>query len=336
MRWLFLSGLGVLGWAQGWCFQVPPTRGLTQWRLYHLLPGGRGEAIARAVLHLLLEDSVVRYVRYVYHVQLRYSRQGAWIVLDGEATEEGAYAFFHALRGAMDRFPQLLQAYRGQVMEAGEWPQVSARRLWGDTLHLPSALQVSQFFYEVWLGGRIKVVYWGRQGSMIRRLFPFFGQDTLAEKGAYPWPEAPLKVQALPAQEPMVFYSRWAVSEPSWASLLALWAYLKKLEAYLCEEKQLSCQFFWSPTPVGMEVWIYTSLPYATAQALENFMARPKKPDSTPMYGRFWAWQREVLAQYLLGQWTCLWCLGKYQEPATRQIQQAMGKIQGLFYPVSQ
>jgi len=335
MRWLLLSGLWAVGWAQGWCFQPPSTTGLAQWRMYHLLPDGRGEAIAQAVFRLLLEDSVVRYVRYVYHVQVRYYRQGGWMVLDGEATEEGAYAFFHALRGAVDRFPQVLQNYQGREIEAGEWPQVAARWLWRDTLDRPTALQVSQFYYEVWLGGQVKVVYWGRQGGLIRRLFPFFGQDTLKDKTAYPWPGAPSGVQALPAQEPIVFYSRWSVSEPSWASLLALWAYLKKLETYLCEEKQLSCQFFWSPTPMGMEVWIYTSLPYATAQALESFLAQRQKPGTTPIYGRFIAWQREAAAQYLLGQWLCLWRLGKYQEPPPKQIQQAYGKIRGTFWPVS-
>jgi hypothetical protein len=129
--WVLLGSVGALVWAQSWCFQPPTIKGLAQWRLYHLLPGGTGEATARNVLRLLLGDSVVRYVCYVYHVQLRYGRQGAWMVLDGEATEEGAYAFFHALRGAMDRFPQLLQSYVGLPGGEGEdWSQVAARLLW--------------------------------------------------------------------------------------------------------------------------------------------------------------------------------------------------------------
>jgi len=100
MRGLLVGGLWLVGWGQGWCLQSPPIRGLAQWRLYHLLPGGRAEATAQAVLSLLLQDSVVRFVRYVYHVQVRHYRQGAWIVLDGEATEEGAYAFFSCAAGS--------------------------------------------------------------------------------------------------------------------------------------------------------------------------------------------------------------------------------------------
>ncbi len=334
MRKFLIGGLWALGWAQGWCFQTSPTRGLSQWRLYHLLPGGRDEATARAILNLLLQDSVVRHVRYVYHVQVRSHRQGAWMILDGEATEEGTYAFFHALRGAVDRFPQLLQGYRGHIMEAGGWPQEAARRLWADTLASPTALQVSRFFYEIWLGGRIKAVYWGRQGHLVRRLFPFFGQDTVFEREAYPWPEAALDAQVLPAQGSMVFYTRWSVPKASWAALLALWAYLKGLEAYLCEEKQISCQFFWSPTPSGMEVWIYTALPYAMAQAFSSFVYRPNSSHHTsPLQGRFLAWQREAAAQLLLGQWACLWRLGKYQEPSQREVRRDLSKIRGIFFP---
>jgi len=334
MRGLLVGGLWLVGWGQGWCLQSPPIRGLAQWRLYHLLPGGRAEATAQAVLSLLLQDSVVRFVRYVYHVQVRHYRQGAWIVLDGEATEEGAYAFFHALRGAVDRFPQLLRWYAGQVLESDEWPQAAARRLWNDTLQIPTALQLSQFFYDVWLGGKVYAVYWGRQGGLVRRALPFLGQDSLLVGESYPWPEAPLNVQALPAQSPMVFYTRWSVPKRSWASLLALWDYLKGLEGYLCEEKQLTCQFSWSPTPKGMEVWIYTTLPYATAQALEGFLARRKELRKGSLQSRLLAWQRESSAQLLLGQWVCLWQLGKYQEPSPKEVRQTLSKIQGLFFPI--
>jgi hypothetical protein len=174
------------------------------------------------------------------------------MVLDGEATEEGAYAFFHALRGAMDRFPQLLQSYVGLPGREGEdWSQVAARLLWRDTLESPTALRLSQFFYEVWLGGKVQGVYWGRQGGHLRRFLPFVGQDSLAVWESYPWPEAPLSAQALPAQGAMVFYTRWGVPTRSWASLLALWAHLKGLEAYLCEEKQLVCQFFLESDAAG-------------------------------------------------------------------------------------
>lgn len=336
MRGFLLGSIGALVWAQSWCFQPPTIKGLAQWRLYHLLPGGTGEATARNVLRLLLEDSVVRYVCYVYHVQLRYGRQGAWMVLDGEATEEGAYAFFHALRGAMDRFPQLLQSYVGLPGGEGEdWSQVAARLLWRDTLESPTALRLSQFFYEVWLGGKVHGVYWGRQGGHLRRFLPFVGQDSLMVWESYPWPEAPLSAQPLPAQGAMVFYTRWGVPTRSWASLLALWAHLKGLEAYLCEEKQLVCQFFWSPTPRGMEVWIYTSLPYATAQALSGFLGRSGGEDMWAVTGRFQAWQREGDAQLLLGQWLCLWRLGKYEAPSPRQLRQAQRKIQGVFFPVA-
>ncbi len=323
-------------WGQSWCFQPPTIKGLAGWRLYHLLPGGASEATARGVIQLLLQDSVVRYVGYVYNIQLRYSRQGAWMVLDGEATEEGAYAFFHALSGAIDRFPQLLQGYVGLKGEEGEdWSQTAARLVWRDSLGSPTALQLSQFFCRVWLGGEVQGVYWGRQGGHLRRLLPFVGRDSVSVWEAYPWPEAPLTVQALPAQGAMVFYTRWSVPIRSWASLLALWNHLKGLEAYLCEEKQLACQFVWSPTPQGMEVWIYTSLPYATAQALSDFLGRGGGEDTWAVMGRFQAWQREGSAQLLLGQWVCLWRLGRYEAPLPRQLRQAHRRIQGVFFPVA-
>ncbi len=333
MRWT-ISLWGLWVWAQEWCQYESPARGLVQWRLFHLLPEGRGEVVAQSLMHLLLEDSIVRYVRYVHHLKLTYGRVGPWMIMDGEATTEGSFAFFHALGKAVERFALLLQRAPGlPPLREGLWGEVAARTLWRDTLSIASVLACSRFFHEVWLGGRVRMVLWGRLGHTIRKALPFIGQDTTAL--AYPWPTSPLTAQALPAQAPMTFYTRWYVRRKSWTTLLALWAYLKQLETYLCEDRQLSCQFIWSPTPEGMELWIYTSLPYATAQALEKYLHHSKKSMFSSVTGRFQAWQRESQNQYLLGHWSCVWGLPTYTEPSPQAIQRASREVKGFFSPVS-
>ncbi len=332
MRWL----LGVLTYclAQNLCLLDGAGRNLVQWRLYHLLPYGQNEQLARVVYTLLIEDSVVRHIRYTYQVELRARRMGAWFVMDGQATTEGAYAFFSALQGACGRFPQLLLQLKDLSLDepVDVWLEAQ-RRLWRDTMAsaLP-VLAVSEFFYQVWRGGQLSAVVWGGGAALSRvlRQLVYAGDPR-----GYPWPQEPLRASPVPPQGAAVFYTRWQVSEHSWEGLLALWNVLQALETYLCEKKQLTCQFFYSPTPQSMEVWIYTSIPAATQQAIRQFSVDIRRISADQVAERFARWRREPYQERLLGQWRCLWRLPAAPPISSKQrLSKLMRRLRVVYFIV--
>lgn len=335
MRW-FVGFFGyLLSLAQNVCFLEGASRTIVQWRLYHLLPNGQNEQLAWAVYKLLIEDSAVRHVRYTYQVELSARRMGAWFVMDGQAMTEGAYAYFSALFGACERFPQLLMRLSALEVEGSSDVWLAAqRRLWRDTLLTKvSVLAVSEFFYQVWRGGQLSVVVWGGEAALsriLRQLVP------LGTSPPYPWPQEPLQALPLPPQGPAVFYTRWQVPERSWEGLLALWSAAQALEAYLCEKKQLTCQFSYVPTPQGLEIWIYTSLPAPTNQALMSFLAEFHRISLNQVLERFGRWRREPFHEHLLGQWRCLWQL--QQRPSRfsdQRLTKLTRRLRVVYFPVN-
>ncbi|MCX7979811.1 MAG: hypothetical protein N3A68_02035 [Bacteroidia bacterium] len=299
------------------------------WKLYHPLQEGKGEALARAVATFLFSDSLLEEVAYIHSIKYRLNRQGPWFCIDGLGTPEGVYTFFSTLLGAMQRFPQRLQQYKGL---SGGPPLDSLSPSWAyqwvyeDTAQPTlTALALSQAFFRYWREGQNRCVFRGKVPSLLLR-----AARQLTGEAAPPWPYVP-PTEPSPLQAPSrqgigVVYVRWKLeAPPTPAAFIALWAHGQALLKYLCDQKQLACRAEWVPLPEGAELWIETSLPVATQQAASDFLSRPFKVGSEANTAFLvWAYSQEGLL--LSAWWACVWGLPKLPTPPlppARELQKA-------------
>ncbi len=318
-RSVYLSLFGSL-FAQVCSF--PEESGLVRWLLYHPLESGRGEAVARAIAESLLADSLVQQVAYVHRVQYRVFRLGPWMSIGGEATPEGAFAFFSALEKALQQFPQQLsRGLRPPALPAESWPY---RLVYEDTGATEvSPLAVSQVFFRYWREGHLRCVLRGRMASPIQRIARQLTGNAAPNLPYVPPQSTPLHLP--PRQGPGAVYVRWQAPKTDASTLLALWVQAYTLSESLCQEKQLACQATWIPLPQGLELWIETALPTATLQRVEEFLGRPLRiPEGLAAQFHRWLYSNETWQ--ISSWWLCMWGLSPaaFRElPPLRTLQKA-------------
>lgn len=304
-------------WSQGVCV-FPAEGSLVFWKLYHPLQEGKGEALARAVATFLFSDSLLQEVAYIHSIKYTLTRQGPWFCIDGLGTPEGVYAFFSTLLGAMQRFPQRLQQYKGlsRLPKTDSLsPSWAYQWVYEDTAQPAlTALALSQTFFRYWREGQLRCVLRGKVPSLLLRV-----ARQLTGEAAPPWPylppPQPSPLQAPPRQGIGVVYVRWKLgAPPTPAAFIALWAHGQTLRKYLCEQKQLTCRAEWVPLPEGAELWIETGLPVATQQAVADFLNKPFKvgPEAK---NAFLVWAYSTEGMLLSAWWACVWGLSKFPAP---------------------
>lgn len=311
-----VGALGAFLYAQSLC-TFPQEMGYVVWGIYHPLDRGQGELLGYSIAQALLNDSLVREITYIHSISHTLERLGPWIVIRGAATPEGLYAFFTALRGALERFPQQLQV--GIPFHLSNQPFSDFFRwVYEDTSVIEKTpIAISRAFYSYWREGRLSVFMRGKVPSPLLR-----AARLLVEGEPIPYeyipPEAPPATRPLPRQGAGVLYVRWKLKGmPTLESQIALWAHSRALLHHLCEEKQLACQASWIPLPHGLELWIETGLPVAARQAVEDFLQRPFRPSPTAP-AQFFTWAHAQENLFLSSWWNCVWNLPTFPKaPST-------------------
>lgn len=335
-RLVFYGGSFCLSFLGGISAQIcilPEEGGLVRWLLYHPLENGRGESTARFIAENLLSDSIVRQIAYVHSVQHRLSRLGPWVVIAGEATPEGTFAFLSALEGALQRFPQRVSlGLRLPDLPTESWPH---RVIYEDTAAADlSPLSVSQSFFRYWREGQLRCVLRGRVASPIQRAARQI-VGTAAPVLPYVPPQPP-SLYLPPRQGPGIVYVRWQAPKTDAATLLALWVQAHSLLENLCQEKQLACQATWVPLSQGLELWIETGLPTATLQRVEEFLGQPLRvSESVP--AQFSRWLHGNDTWQTSSWWLCVWGLSPkaFQElPSLRALRKAQRSWKAVAFAV--
>ncbi|MCS7296927.1 MAG: hypothetical protein RMK19_07050 [Bacteroidia bacterium] len=328
LRLAFVQGgmfvcLGVR--AQQVCL-FPRDIGPVEWCLYHPLERGRGEEIAYSIAHALLEDSLVREIRYIHSIRHEIRRAGPWILIRGVATPEGLYALFTALRGAIERFPSRL-SWGIPLRRDPEELSRFYRWVYEDTFEVErTVLALNRSFYQYWREGRLRIVLSGPSSSLLLR-----AARQLAEGGEgnfeYVPPAGPSSFYRPPRHGSGVVYVRWRLKvPPTLLDMMAIWAHIRALLRYLCEERQLACQAVWVPLPIGLELWIQTGLPWAALQASQDFLSRPfVLPSHTSSL--FFTWIYAPENTFLSTWWACVWGISAFPKEipsfSPRQLRQS-------------
>lgn len=328
-----LVGLSFFGRSSAQLCLLPEEGGLVRWMLYHPLENGRGEATARAIAESLLADSVVRQIAYVHSVQYRLFRLGPWIGVAGESTPEGTFAFFSALEGALQRFPQRASlGLPSPELPTESWPY---RVIYEDTAEADlTPLAVSRSFFRYWREGQSRCILRGRVASPIQRV----ARQMVGSAAPMPpyVPPQPPSLYLPPRQGPGVVYVRWQVSKTDAPTLVALWVQGYSLTETLCREKQLACRVTWVPLPQGLELWIETSLPTATLQRVEEFLGKPlQAPEGLPAQFSRWLYGND--AWQISSWWLCLWGVSPkaFQDlPSLRTLRKVQRSWKGVAFAV--
>ncbi|MCS7188650.1 MAG: hypothetical protein RMJ66_02515 [Bacteroidia bacterium] len=302
-------------WGQALC--IYPREGeLIEWMLYHPLEGGKGEKVAYLIASNLFADSILQEIAYIHGVKHQIVRRGFWLCIEGQATAEGLFAFFGALRGALQRFPQRIQ--QGLLQTLPPKPSFSEpySLLYEDTVEEElSPLNINRYFVRYWLEGWLRCVIRGKAPTPLVRI----AQQLVSKEEEFPpsvSPMPPPPSQPLPRQGLGITYIKWKLPFRDELSFISLWVYAQRLLQYLCEDKQLTCQANWIPLPEGLELWIYTSFPIATQQIVEDFLSRPFK-ERKNVTASFLSWAYAPENQLLASWWACVWRLPRLPDPSS-------------------
>lgn len=333
-----LSFISFSLFAQGVCV-LPQETNYLVWGIYHPLERGRGEALAYGIAQALFSDSLLKEVAYIHSITYTIQRVGPWLLIQGSATPEGLYAFFTALRGAVDRFPQRLQ--KGISPALSEHPlSPYFRYVYEDTSEIEATpLTISRSFFSYWKEGRLRIILRGRVPSPLLRAARLLTEGEAMPIAYFP-PELPSPLHQPPRQGNSVVYLRWSVPQPfTLSALIAVWSHIQALSRFLCEERQLACRAMWVPLPTGIEGWIETALPAATEQAIQDFLSRPYRPPAH-IGATFFTWLHAPENLFLSSWWACVWGVAplpkEIPKPSPRELRRIILRCSTTTFSISE